>query len=50
MMHFSLFNLTFTVSIRKQRTNQERYEDHIRIDALRNQMLDKRYECRRYMY
>ncbi|MCO7124350.1 YrzI family small protein [Sporolactobacillus shoreicorticis] len=43
-MTFSLFAFTFTIRRRKQRTPQERYQDRVRIEKLRNQMLDRRFE------
>lgn len=47
MMKFNLFALTFTISIRHPQSAKERYEDRKRIDALRNKMLDKRFEFQR---
>ncbi|MCQ2008641.1 MAG: YrzI family small protein [Sporolactobacillus sp.] len=49
MMKFNLFALTFTITVRRPRPLRERYEDRRRIDALRNKMLDKRFEYERYI-
>lgn len=49
MMKFNLFALTFTVSVRKPASAQQRYEDRKRIEALRNKMLDKRFEYERHI-
>ncbi|MCO7124816.1 YrzI family small protein [Sporolactobacillus shoreicorticis] len=49
-MKFNLFALTFTITVRNPRTPRERYEDRRRIDALRNKMLDKRFEYGRHIW
>jgi hypothetical protein len=49
MMKFNLFALTFTVSVRRPASVQQRYEDRKRIETLRNKMLDKRFEYERHI-
>ncbi|MCO7175961.1 hypothetical protein ACFP7A_01640 [Sporolactobacillus kofuensis] len=49
MFTFHVFALTFTLSINHSQSAQQQYEDRKRIDALRNKIIDKRFEHRRYI-